>query len=200
MDYMYLHERVGKYREIKNNPPYLMTVEHNFGRCWTYQVPNKGLNEKAYWVPKRILQDLENSGLGKTRILLKSDQEPAIVCVQKAIQDIKPDIVPINSPVGESACNGRVEKTIRRVQEKMRVLRHQLEDGIGQKVPDDAIIIAWMARWAAEMNSKYSPGGDGRIPYERIRRETCQVPLVRFGELVVYLPMKTVRVNKGEPT
>ena len=137
MDYMVLHDRVGKYKESTYNPPYLVVIEHKFGRCWTYQVPNKGVNDNAYWVPKRVLQDLENNGLGKTRILLKSDQEPAIVCVPNAIQDLKPEIVPINSPIGESTCNGRVENTIRRVQEKIRVLRHQLENGIGEKLPDD---------------------------------------------------------------
>ena len=52
--------------------------------------------------------DLENNGLGKACVLLKADQEPAIVYVQKAIQDLKPEIVPINSPVGESASMGCV--------------------------------------------------------------------------------------------
>ena len=114
MDYMYLHEWFGKCREAQHNPPYLVVVEHKHGRCWAHQVPNKGVNDEACWVPKRILQDFENNGLGKACILLKVGQEFAVVCVQKAIQDLKPEIVPINSPVGESASNGRVENTIRR--------------------------------------------------------------------------------------
>ena len=76
IDYMYLHERVGHYRDTKHNPPFLIMVEHKFGRCWAYQVPNKGINEEAHWIPKRVLQDIENSGLGDTRVLLKIDQEP----------------------------------------------------------------------------------------------------------------------------
>ena len=127
MDYMYLHERLGKYREAQRNPPYLVVVEHKHGRCWAHRVPNKGVNDEAYWVPKRVLQDLEHNGTGEACILFKKDQEPAIVCAQKAIQDLRSEIVPINSAVGESACNGRAEDTIRRVQEKLRVLRHKLE-------------------------------------------------------------------------
>ena len=46
LDYMYLHERVGKNREVQHNPPYLVIVEHRSGRCWTYQVPNKGVNAR----------------------------------------------------------------------------------------------------------------------------------------------------------
>ena len=85
-------------------------------------MPNKGVNEEAHWIPKRIAQDIEHSGLGDARVLLKTDQEPSIISVQKAIQELKADIVPINSPVGEFACNGGFEDAIRRVQEKMGIL------------------------------------------------------------------------------
>ena len=200
MDYMYLHERIGKYRDVQHNPPYLVVVDHKFGGCWDHQVPNKGVNDTAHWVPKRVLQDLENSGLGKTRILLKIDQEPSIVCLQKVIQDLNPEIVPINGPVGESACNGRVENAVNRVQEKMRALRHQLERGIGTSILEQSSIMAWMAKWAAEFISKYSPGDDGKTPYERIRQERCKVPLLPFGEFVMYLPMKTATSSKGTPS
>ena len=199
LDYMYLHDRVGRYRDVQHNPPYLVVIEHKHGRCWAHQVPNKGVNDGAHWVPKRILQDLDNNGLGDTRILLKTDQEPSIVCAQRAIQDLKPDIIPINSPVGESASNGRIENAIRRVQEKMRTLRHQLEKGIGQTIPDQSAIMAWLAKWSAELISKYAPGDDGKTPYERIRQETCKVPLVPFGEAIMYLPMKTAKASKGTP-
>ena len=130
---------------------------------------------------------------------MKIDQEFSIVCVQKVLQDIKFDIIPVNSPVGESACNERVENDMRRVQEKMRALRHQLEHCIGETIPDQLPIIAWMARWAAEWISKYSAGDDGKIPYERIPQEKCMVLLANFGEMVMYLPMKTARESKGVP-
>ena len=119
--------------------------------------------------------------------------------MQKAIQELKTNIIHIDSPVGESACNGRVENAVRRVQEKMRTLRRQLERGIGRTIPDNAVIMPWMARWAAELISKYAPGDDGKTRYERIRRERCQVPLAPFGETVMYLPMKTAASSKGRP-
>ena len=119
-------------------------------------------------------------------MLLKTYQEPSIVCVQKAIHDLNPEVVPLNSPLEESACNGRVENAARRTQEKMRVLRHKLERGIGQTILDQSVIMAWMAKWAAELISKYSVGDDGGTPYESIRRERCQGQLVPFGEVVLY--------------
>ena len=112
---------------------------------------------------------------------------------------MNPEMIPINSPVGESACNGRVENSVRRVQEKMRALRHQLEHCIGEALPDQLPIMAWMARWAAKLISKYFPGDDGKLLYERIRQEQCMVPLANFGEVVMYLTMKSARENKGTP-
>ena len=64
----------------------------------------------------------------------------------------------------------------------------------------NAFIMAWLMRWAAEIISKHAPGDDGRTPYERIRNETCAVPFVPFGEIAMYLPMKTASRNQGEAT
>ena len=136
----------------------------------------------------------------ETRIIFKTDQEPSMTSVQTAVQELRPkDVIPINSPVGESECNGRVENTIRRIQEKTRAPRHGLEKGIRDRIQDNALVMAWLVRWAAELLSKYSPGDDGRTPCERIRGSQCKTPLVPFGETIMYLPMKTVHRNKGEP-
>lgn len=48
------------------------------------------------------------------------------------------------------------------------------------------------------MISKYSCGGDGLPPHERLHGEKCLTPLVPFGERVLYLPFKTVRRDKGD--
>ena len=177
----------------------MIMIEHRRGRCWAYQVPNKGVPDEAHWLPEKMVQDLDNIGLMHETIQMKSDQEPSIITVQKPIQELRPNVIPTNSPVRESECNGRVENTIRRVQEKVRTLRHQLEQGIGDKIPDDAPIMSWLVRWAAELISKYATGDDGRTPYERVRLESCAIPLVPFGETVMYLPLQIAIGSKGEP-
>ena len=118
MDYMYLHERRGKYRYVAHNKPHMVTIEHRHGRRWAYRVPNKGVMEDAHWLPEKMIQDLDNSGMMHEKIQMKSDQEPSIISVQRAIQEFRPGVIPTNSPVGESECNGRVENIIRRIQEK----------------------------------------------------------------------------------
>ena len=122
------------------------------------------------------------------------------MCVQKVIQDLNPEIIPINNPVGESACNSQVENAVRRIHEKMKTFRHQFEQCIGQSIPDQPAIMAWMAKWAVELISKYPPGEDGKIPDERTRQERCQVLFAQFGESAMCLPMKTATPSKGIPT
>ena len=112
---------------------------------------------------------------------------------------MRPRVIPTNNLVGKSERNGRVENTIRRVQEKFKASRHQVEQGIKEKIPDEAPIMFWLVRWAAEVISKYAPGDDGRTFFERIRREACAKPFAPFGEIVLYLKFQTAASNKGEP-
>ena len=199
MVYMYMHERIGVYTETKRNPLYLVVVEHRYGRVWAYKTPNKGPNDEACWVPEKLTQDWDNCGFKDIRIQLKIDQEPAMINLQGTIQNLRPaEVIPINSPIGESESNGRAENVIRRGQEKVRALRHQLETNIKMKILDSTPIMAWLVRWAAELLSKYTCGDDGKSPHERLHGEKCTTPLVPFRESVLYLPMKTMRRDKGD--
>ena len=183
MDYFYLHDRKGQRNEEPWNPPHMIVTEHRHGRVWAHRVPNKGVHKEASWLPKRIIQDLDNTGLQNTRIITKSDQEPAIIDVQTTMQELRPNMmIPTNSPIGESESNGRAENSIRRVQEKVWTIRHHVEQKAKMKIKDDAPLMAWLVRWSAELLSKYSRGDDGKSPYERIRGEPSKVPLVPFGE------------------
>ena len=74
---------------------------------WVHWVPNKGVFGKAEWAPRRITQDLDNSGIPSIKIQVKIDQEPAMTNVQPAMKDLRPDnIIPINSPVGNQSAMG----------------------------------------------------------------------------------------------
>ena len=155
MDYMYLYERRDKYKEEQWNPPHMIVSEHRFGRVWAYRVPNKGVHKNAGWFPRRILHDLDNAGLQNMRIIAKIDLEPAIIDVQTAMQEERPNMfIPVNSPVGESESNGRVENCIRRVQEKIRTLRHHMDSHEKMKIEEQSPLMVWMVRWAAEFLSK----------------------------------------------
>ena len=67
------------------------------------------------------------------------------------------------------------------------------------KMKYDAPLMAWLVRISAEFLSKYSRGDDGKSPYARIRGEPSKVPLVPFGEKVLYLPMEIEKRSNGMP-
>ena len=86
MAYMYMRDRIGKYRESKYNPPYVVVVDNRFGRCWAHPVPNIGHLDGAHWFPRRLIQDWDNCEFKGARPILKTDREPAMISVQIAVQ------------------------------------------------------------------------------------------------------------------
>ena len=98
--------------------------------------------------------------------------------------DSRPELTRVSYGPTADPRNLSLDSRVRRIQEKTRALRHGLERGIKDKVQDNAPIMAWLVRWAAELISKYSCGGDGESPHERIHGEKCTTPLVPFGEPV----------------
>ena len=73
--------------------------------------------ETESWTAGKIKDDIEEFGYDGAPVRIKSDQEPAIVDVQRAVivrRDNAPVIL-VNSPVGDSQSNGRVEKAIKKV-------------------------------------------------------------------------------------
>ena len=139
MDYMYLSEKNKRNPEATNNPPHLVVLDHKHGKIWAHKVLHKSALGTTEWVPRKAVQDLHDNGMQHVTIHVKTNQKPAIVNVQTATQDLHPDRVKsINNAIGESKCNGHIDDGIRRVQEKVKVLRHQIESQLKHKVPDAA--------------------------------------------------------------
>lgn len=61
MDYMYPHESSSPNKELADNPPHPVAVEHRHGRVCAHRVFST-IGE-AEWIPKRIIQDLNNNAV-----------------------------------------------------------------------------------------------------------------------------------------
>ena len=93
----------------------------------------------------------------------KRDQEASIVALQSEVQRIRTSrTIPVNGPVGESECNGRVENAIRRIQDKARTLKAQIEGETGSKIDNKEALMSGRVRWAGELATKFSLGKDGK--------------------------------------
>ena len=83
-------------------------VNHEDGGVFSYATPSKGIQGDAYWVPKRRAKDIDNCGTQEVPVQVKSDQGPSTTSVQDEVRYFrKARTICINSPVGESECNGR---------------------------------------------------------------------------------------------
>ena len=72
----------------------------------------------------KIKDDIEEFGYGGAPVRIKSDQEPAIVDVQRAVIAKRGNAptIPVNSPVGDSQSNGRVENAIKKVRNMVKTI------------------------------------------------------------------------------
>ena len=120
---------------------------------------------------------------------IKSDQEPAIVDVQRAVIAKRGNAptIPVNSPVGDSQSNGRVENAIKKVRNMVKTILSSLESRWGIRVARDHPVYPWVFEWAADLMTRYAHVGDlGKTAVQLIRgskssRKHCTI---RRGDLV----------------
>ena len=110
-----------------------------------------------------------------------------------------PQVILENSPVGESQANGRVENAIERVQGQIRAIRLDLEDCIKEKLDHDHPLWPWLIEYAGQTIHMFQVNrDDGLTASQRIRGKAAMSPQAKFGDKVLYKPMKTVKLDKSE--
>ena len=195
MDYCFIteeaeteEERPGDDDRIKDT--IMVCHDRRTGGVQAYLVNCKGNGDP--WIADRITKDMENYGYGAADVRVKCDQEPAIVDVQRAVIEKRKGArtIPVNSPVGDSMSNGRVENAIRRFQGMLRAIKHDLEGHLGVKIGRNHPLFPWMIQWAGDVITRYGLNNAGRTPTREIRGKESAKPIVKFGERILYMPLK----------
>ena len=93
----------------------LVMVETECDSVWAYAVESKGTLMESWLVPN-ICEDMATVGIGKGRVVIKTDQEPAILDLQNEIAKARAEAGTTLdlSRVGVSDSNGKIERAIRR--------------------------------------------------------------------------------------
>ena len=95
-----------------------------------HRVDAKGPSDA--WVVKRLVKDVEE--LGRRDIALKTDGEPAMIAMQRAIAAQRPGLTkPENPPAYNPQSNGACEKAVQDVSAQIRTLTVALESRLGDK-------------------------------------------------------------------
>ena len=80
--------------------------------------------------------------MGHTKIILKSDQEPAIIDLKNKFRSTGLVRVAMEeSPVGDSQSGGSIENAIKQVQGMCRTYKLAIESKIKGEIPEDHPII-----------------------------------------------------------
>ncbi len=128
--------------------------------------------------------------LGYREIIVRSDNEPAIVALLKdlvrSLNVSAVDRVAVaHPPPYDSKSSGGIENAVKLVQGLLRTLKLCLQSRIAKRVPLMHPVVAWLVRHVAWSLTVRSRGDDGRTAYERLRGKPFSKRMVGFGETVL---------------
>ena len=159
------------------------------GCDFAHIVPQKGVDNDQYSVGV-LVEDIK--WLGFTRIILKSDNEPAIVkLLSDTLRELRYQIDDLEQAAEEhpntydSSGNADVEAAVKRVTGILRTNKIAFENKVNVSIPVNHPIISWMTEYAAWMCTTMRVGDDGMTPYHRVRGRPYTKRLVQFGECVL---------------
>ena len=108
--------------------------------------------------------------LGYKRILMKSDNEPAIKRLKTRVSECLPGVecVPKEAPVGDSRANGSAENAVKQVKGQFRTLKTSTEDLYRCKIDAKSCLLAWIPRHCANLRTRFKRYSDGRTAIQRL--------------------------------
>ena len=138
-----------------------MEVDRKTGRVHAHHVECKGSGDHR--IATRIAGNIEELGYGRSRMVLKADQEAAIADVQRQVVAARSgETVPMNSPVDELQSIGSVENAVQRV---IRTLKDAMEKRLNTRVKSSDPIFPWIVEWSAGLITRYVKRQSGRTVY-----------------------------------
>ena len=139
-------------------------------------------------IVKYVTGVLDQSGYQGQKIAFKSDQEPSILALKKAVSAERVgETVPIESPVRASKSNGMMENAVKIWQEQLRTIKHDVESRFKKRIAVDSVLFSWLIPYVTEILNQFKVGADGRTPYERITGHKCRHIAIGFAEQVDFM-------------
>ena len=128
MDFMFMGEEEGE-----KTLAMLVTRERSSGMTMSTVAPRKSSGE---WLAKRVMAFMREAGCEVEAVVMKTDNEPALVKVVEEIGRLRAarggrGMVVEHSPIYSSKSNGYVERSVQMVQGYIRTWRSSLEENGG---------------------------------------------------------------------
>ena len=119
----------------------------------------KGLGDER--IVDKVMKSISDTG--NTKIILKTDGEPALVQVQDKIISVRTQpTIPENPPAYDPQSNGDAERAVQEVKAQLRAIKLGLESRIQKEIDSDMAILEWMIPQASDNINRFMIGKDGR--------------------------------------
>ena len=191
-DYMFMDDDQKEHEE--KGMPILVAKDRKKKVVRARVVPQKG----KHWYSIKIASGIVDS-LGYKRVVLKSDQEPAIMSLKEGVKNESgAEIVLEESPGYDSKGNGEIEQAVQLVQGQFRAMKDALESRYGVRFDGDHNCIPWLVAHASDSITRYHVYSDGRTGYQNWKGRPFNKECVEFGECIMYKPPGNTGKDKFE--
>ena len=140
------------------------------------------------WITVLLWRNLRNFGIAdSSTIVLKSDQEPALVDELKDVQRWRVErnstatTTIEHSSVHDSKLNGFVERGVQSFEQIFRSHKVDLERNVGRGVDVHLPVMAWLAEHVADMYNESLVHEDGKTACEKLRGIKYKGEMLPFG-------------------
>ena len=152
-------------------------------------------------VVSRLAAFFKSAGIPK--LVYKTDQESALrSTIEEALKSVGRsgrfesfEAVPEASAVGESASNGKAERSVQAFEDLLRTLKSALETRLQTKLPVKHPVIRWLVEHVASIMNRFMVNPDGVTPYQAMHGKRAALKVVEFGERVFYYVPKRLRAK-----
>ena len=177
MDYGFF----GTENESDHEHPVLILHDRESKERCSHPVPSKGI---VHPYPAKAVVSFLNR-LGYKKAILKSDQEPAIVALGRAVKNQwGGELLLEYSPKGESQSNGEIERTVQSIQGLARTLKDAIEENYQIELDSKSPLLAWLVEYCGTLLNLFHVAEDGLTAYHRLKGKPWRVELPAFGEVV----------------
>lgn len=180
--------------------PHLVVRCDKTRRTWATALPQKGVHAfNVDWLCSIVRE------AGWKKMILFSDNEPAIKALKQAVVEAMTDLElnlqesPTSANQENAASNGTAESAVREVKRMIRAILSELETKTGQKFNADHHLLAWIARHAAFLLTRFRIGEDGKSAYQRALGREWRRPTVVFGEQILFKPVGAEGRKRSSP-
>ncbi len=151
---------------------------------FSHVIPCKGADEDRF-VVNLVVSDV--AWLGHTKLILKSDQERALLSlVRQALVAIRFQVESVDKVTVEhsqkydSQASGGTEVGVRGLRGMFRSLHLCLQDRVGQVIPVNHPLTSWLLEFTSVLMNACVRGADGLTPWARVRGRAFGQRLVGF--------------------